>query len=50
MDNNFFIYMQDLGLEKDFVSKINGEIFLIEVKAITRTIKSANTIKKIRTK
>ena len=36
--------MQDSGLEIDFVSKINNDISLIEVKATTGNTKSAKTV------
>ena len=44
IDNVFKIYMQDSGLEIDFVSKINNDISLIEVKATTGNTKSAKTV------
>lgn len=44
IDNVFKIYMRDSGLEIDFVSKINNDISLIEVKATTGNTKSAKTV------
>ena len=46
IDNIFKVYMQDSGLEIDFVSKVNNEISLIEVKATTGNTKSAKTVLK----
>ena len=46
IDNVFKIYMQDSGLEIDLVTKIAGELALIEVKATTGNTKSADTVLK----
>ncbi len=43
---NLYYYHKDSGLEIDFISTIDGEISLVEVKATTGNAKSANTILK----
>ena len=45
-DKKLYYFHKDSGLEIDFVSKINGEISLIEVKSTTGNTKSANTVLK----
>ena len=43
---NLYYYHKDSGLEIDFISTIDGEISLVEVKATTGNAKSANTVLK----
>ena len=45
-DRNLYYFHKDSGLEIDFVSKVNNEISLIEVKATTGNTKSAKTVLK----
>ena len=45
-DRKLYYYHKDSGLEIDFVSKVNNNISLIEVKATTGNTKSAKTILK----
>lgn len=45
-DRNLYYFHKDSGLEIDFVSKINNDISLIEVKATTGNTKSAKTVLK----
>ena len=45
-DRKLYYFHKDSGLEIDFVSKINNEISLIEVKATTGNTKSAKTVLK----
>ncbi|MBE5847769.1 MAG: ATP-binding protein [Lachnospiraceae bacterium] len=47
---NLYYYHKDSGLEIDFISTIDGEISLVEVKATDGNAKSANTILKNREK
>jgi len=44
MGKNLYYYRQDSGLEIDFVTMIQGEVSLIEVKAKDGNAKSAKTI------
>lgn len=43
-DRKLYYFHKDSGLEIDFVSKINNDISLIEVKATTGNTKSAKTV------
>lgn len=45
-DRKLYYYHKDSGLEIDFVSKVNNNISLIEVKATTGNTKSAKTVLK----
>lgn len=45
-DRKLYYFHKDSGLEIDFVSKVNNEISLIEVKATTGNTKSAKTVLK----
>jgi len=45
-DRNLYYYHKDSGLEIDFVSKVDKEIAIIEVKATTGNTKSAKTVLK----
>ncbi|MCR5188238.1 MAG: ATP-binding protein [Treponema sp.] len=46
LGRNLYYYHKDSGLEIDFVSKVDKEIALIEVKATTGNTKSAKTVLK----
>ncbi|HBG65172.1 MAG TPA: ATP/GTP-binding protein, partial [Treponema sp.] len=43
-DRKLYYFHKDSGLEIDFVSKVDDEISLIEVKAMTGNTKSAKTV------
>lgn len=43
---NLYYYHKDSGLEIDFISTIDGEVSLVEVKATNGNAKSANTVLK----
>ena len=45
-DKKLYYFHKDSGLEIDFVSKVNNELALIEVKATTGNTKSATTVLK----
>ena len=45
-DRKLYYYHKDSGLEIDFISKVNNDISLIEVKATTGNTKSAKTVLK----
>ena len=44
MDRKLYYFHKDSGLEIDFITKYNGEVTLIEVKATTGNTKSASTV------
>ena len=45
-DKKLYYFHKDSGLEIDFISKVKGEISLIEVKATTGNTKAAKTVLK----